>query len=185
MFVTIQKLEWPFTRFTPIAEHRHIFRLRFERVKPRVASDITDAPKKGLRAMNDARSKKSKAFQCLICFSNEAISARNGKPCFESFFMNGIEDLPLFLIHTVSASSIGIKASLLSCKIIRGSWFSFEGLQVLHPNTPWYCWIILNCGWDTILGGSSHLVTGLNTLLGLSHAWIGCCYSVIKWRCPP
>lgn len=43
----------------------------------------------------------------------------NGKPCFESFFMNGIEDLPLFLIHTVSASSIGIKASLLSCKIIR------------------------------------------------------------------
>lgn len=43
----------------------------------------------------------------------------NGKPCFESFFMNGIEDLPLFLIHTVSASSIGIKESLLSCKIIR------------------------------------------------------------------
>jgi len=43
----------------------------------------------------------------------------NGKPCFESFFLNGVEDLPLFLIHTVSASGIGIKESLLTCKIIR------------------------------------------------------------------
>lgn len=47
--------------------------------------------------------------------------------------MNGIEDLPLFLIHTVSTSSIGIKESLLPCKIIRGAAPQQCGFHSEHP----------------------------------------------------
>mmetsp|Transcript_25372 Transcript_25372/g.59004 ORF Transcript_25372/g.59004 Transcript_25372/m.59004 type:complete len:629 (-) Transcript_25372:50-1936(-) len=42
----------------------------------------------------------------------------NGQPCFESHFIDGVEDLPLFLIHTVSASGSGIQRTQMSCMIV-------------------------------------------------------------------
>jgi len=43
----------------------------------------------------------------------------NGNRCFENYFMDGVEDLPLFLIHTVSASQTGIRRNLMECLIVR------------------------------------------------------------------
>lgn len=64
------------------------------------------------------------------------VSNVSGKPCFESFFANGVEDLPLFLINTVSATGIGIKQSLLPCKIVDpSSWVESWDVRDLR----WSC----------------------------------------------
>eukprot|EP00971_Amphidinium_carterae_P155159 3076862-Amphidinium_carterae.1 len=41
-----------------------------------------------------------------------------GNACFESSFIDGVEDLPLFLIHTVSASQAQIKRTSMECFIV-------------------------------------------------------------------
>ncbi|CAK9024059.1 unnamed protein product [Durusdinium trenchii] len=73
---------------------------------------------------------------CSSATSSSAVDV-NGRPCVESFFMNGVEDLPLFLIHTVSATGIGITRSLLPCKIVSPDGVILDYANPGENNNGW------------------------------------------------
>ena len=80
------------------------------------------------------------------------VSNVSGKPCFESFFAHGVEDLPLFLINTVSATGIGIKEVFAPLQDRGpqqlGRELRCERSQVELCSTPW-------CPRQTTMAGPS------------------------------